>query len=433
MLSRGICVFPPSFAAILHSLCISVKIMGMGQKNAKGRHGRRESLLYSPLWSLVPPALSFYVRGNKLIVHPYPEDELKTPCIIVSNHCSFMDWYIVKLCFKRLKIHFLTSNYYLDGHWYSSLLRKAGLIGKDVFSADRKSAIECVRTLKMGGVLGLFPEARISASSHSEDFPEETATLIKRMGITVYAVKIEGASLMMPKWGGLNRNCVVEATAKKLFDGPELKEMSTDEIQWLLKDAISFDDFEYLERHPEMHISLKDGAKGLGNILFRCPACKKDGTIESDGMNVRCTSCGFETTMDDRYHFHDGPYWTIQEWHEAIRKKYQDEIAKNPDFKLSGNARIRGKEGYAGSGVCSLSRDGLSYVGTDSGKEVSLFFPSSSFYVLPYKAGDNFVIFDKGRCYVFCLENGKETVMWSLFSDEMQKERKANDQHSQNE
>ena len=85
------------------------------------------------------------------------------------------------------------------------------------------------------------------------------------------------------------------------------------------------------------------------------------------------------------------------------------------------HCRIKLQKEYVGEGTVSLSREGLFYDGTDIDGELHIAEPLSSFFVLPFKAGDNFVLFKGKRCYVFCPDNGKEAIKFNLASDVLQK------------
>lgn len=391
------------------------------QKNR--RKEKRESFWYRPFWATLAPLVYRYLcfGGNHFIIHRLPPP-LESPSIIISNHACFFDWLFAAKALGGLKPHFIMSRYYLDGKSYKWFFDDVGIFGKSVFSDDMQSAIQSIRLLRSGGTLALFPEARLSASHKGEIIPDETPSFIKRLGLPVYAVRVEGASLMMPKWGHLNRHSRVEVHAEKLFDGPELKHMDISLVSEKIVKSISYDDEAYLADHPEIHYRFKNGAEGIENVLFRCPVCHEEFTIVSKGFDVECTHCGYSVKMDDRYGFTpSNPMPSEMAWFAWQREAFREEIVADPAFKLVSHCRIKLQKEYVGEGTVSLSREGLFYDGTDIDGELHIAEPLSSFFVLPFKAGDNFVLFKGKRCYVFCPDNGKEAIKFNLASDVLQK------------
>ena len=56
-------------------------------------------------------------------------------------------------------------------------------------------------------------------------------------------------------------------------------------------------------------------ARGLDRIIYKCPACLKEGTITAEGEHIRC-ECGFDATLDNFYKLHNAPFSRVNEWFE---------------------------------------------------------------------------------------------------------------------
>jgi len=386
----------------------------------KVKRKKCESWFYRPLWHIAKLFGAFYVSKNKMVFHPY-EGKIEEPAIILGNHGSFFDWYYMISCLNGVFPHFVMSRYYLTDHWYAKFLRAGGVVGKSVFASDSQSAISLVRILKQGKSIALFPEARLSASHKAELIPPDTAAFVKRLGLPVYAVISEGATFMMPKWHSKTKGARVETHVEKLFEGKELDSLSLEEVQVIIDKALYFDDFKYLEQHPEVEV--ETDAVGAEKVLIWCPKCHKEYTIKTHDKTLTCSSCGFEVKMDGRFHYTPSTLVKNEgEWFEKQRLFYRDQVLANPNYSLESKVKIRYLKDYVGEGVCKLDRTGFSFKGTEKGEKLEFKFPLSEFFIFPFKAGDNFVIFVGKRCYIFCPENSNETIKFNIISDILQKE-----------
>ena len=73
------------------------------------------------------------------------------------------------------------------------------------------------------GVLAMMPEARLSTVGKFEDIQCSTFRFIKKVGVPVYTININGSYLASPKWGDKTRKgAVVEAEIVEHFRGPKL-------------------------------------------------------------------------------------------------------------------------------------------------------------------------------------------------------------------
>ena len=70
----------------------------------------------------------------------------------------------------------------------------------------------------------------------------------------------------------------------------------------------------------------------------------------------------------------------------------------------------------AGRGVCTLSRDGLTYVGTEYGEQVEHSFPLATIYRILFGAGVDFEIYVGKEIYFFVPEEKRSCVDWYIAS-----------------
>ena len=100
----------------------------------------------------------------------------------------------------------------------------------------------------------------------------------------------------------------------------------------------------------------------------------------------------------------------------------EKEIAENKEYALSSKVELRlpgdgkGLTRHAGQGVCTLSRQGLTYTGTKDGETVDLHFSVQRIYRLLFGAGENFEIYDGTQILYFVPEEKRSAVDWYMVS-----------------
>ena len=89
-----------------------------------------------------------------------------------------------------------------------------------------------------------MPEARLSTAGRFEDIQEATYSFIKKAGVNVYTVKINGDYFADPKWGkGFRRGSVVEAELDLLYTADQIKTIPLEEMKKGIEQRISYDEF----------------------------------------------------------------------------------------------------------------------------------------------------------------------------------------------
>lgn len=353
------------------------------------------------------------------------------PSIVICNHGSFIDFVYAAQLAKKSNPHFITARLYFYHRWLAKLLRRIGCIPKSMFCADIEAAKNCVRILRDKGTIAVFPEARLSTVGKFEGIQEATYSFLYQAGAPIYVIRMRGDYLASPKWGdGLRRGATVEGTIEPLYTADEIKAMTYEELKSGIAAAMDYNDFEWLRQHPELHYKRKTLAKGLENILCRCPSCDGFCTIATEGNTLRCEACGFTRTVDDRYAFTEpAPFPTFVEWYEWQKDTLRSELRADPAYALEArvtlkHASIHGKTllREAGQGVCRLDRTGLTYCGERDGETVEKHFPLSVIYRLLFGAGEDFEIYEGSEIFYFVPEEPRSCVAWYIMSELLKEE-----------
>ena len=346
------------------------------------------------------------------------------PAIVLCNHGSFIDFIYAAALLHKYKPHFIVARLYFYHKYLGWLLKSLGAFPKSMFTADIENVKNCLTVLRNGEILAMMPEARLSTVGRFEDIQESTYSFIKKSGVSIYTIKINGDYLADPKWGkGFRRGAVVEAELDLLFTAEQVNNLSLDEIKQGVEQRLTYDELAWLQERPHIRYRSKRMAEGLENILTICPLCGRRHTITTQKNEVCCQQCGHLTSIDNRYAFTDGfRFQNFADWYDWQKDLLKQDILADEHYTLTSQVELRlpgdGKSltRHGGEGVCSLNRNGLTYVGTKDGEQVELTFSLQRIYRLLFGAGENFEIYDGTEILYFVPEDKRSAVDWYITS-----------------
>jgi hypothetical protein len=350
---------------------------------------------------------------------------METPCVVLCNHGSFIDFIYAGGLIRRHGPNFIVARLYFYRKDLGGLLRAHGCFPKSMFTLDYESVKNSMTVLKRGGVLAMMPEARLSTAGRFEDIQPGTYSFLQKMGVPVYTVEIHGDYLADPKWGkGMRRGSLVEATLDLLLTAEQVKSMQPEDIQKAVEERLYYDELEWIKTKPSVRYRSKTLAQGLENILAICPRCQQKYTLTTKGHDVFCEHCGKVATMNDRYSFEGGaPFENFSLWYDWQKEQIKQAIKQDPDYTLSSPVTLfrPSKDGktllrQAGEGSCTLNREGLRYHGTQDGEELDFFVPLDRVYRLLFGAGENFEVYVGKEIYYFVPEERRSAVEWYITS-----------------
>lgn len=390
------------------------------QEKAKNKVGSYNPFVFKGLGSLILAG----VKTKAKVKLKNNVGKIEKPCVVLCNHGSFYDFiYSGKILFKE-KPHYIVARLYFGNKKLAWVLNKTGAFPKSLMAADLETTKNCLKVVAGKGVLVMMPEGRLSTAGQFEDIQEATYKFLQKMNVAVYTIKINGSYLAKPKWGDkVRKGALVEAELNPLFNAGELASMPVEQIKEKTENALKYDEWQWLESHPEIHYKHKNLAVGLENILFTCPKCGKKYTLKTDKNKITCTECNLEVTLDDRYQLSGVEFKNIAEWYNWQANEIRKEINKNKDFSLQSEVELRhfSKDGktqttFAGNGKCILNKDGLLYKGTENGVEIEKLFTMESIHRLLFGAGENFEIYEGKEIFYFVPTNKRSCVEWYIVS-----------------
>lgn len=152
---------------------------------------------FSWLYALVISVASFLFRTFLPVRYHHPERaELDAPYIVICNHISMIDPVIVGYGCKRFQIRFLGKDELTRNPILRFLFGRVHMISVRRYNTDMKALRACLKVLKDGHVLGIFPEGTRYKQGIMEDMEGGVSMIALQSGAPVLPIYI-GSKL---KW-----------------------------------------------------------------------------------------------------------------------------------------------------------------------------------------------------------------------------------------
>lgn len=266
----------------------------------------------------------------------------KGPWLVLMNHSSFIDLEIAhRILYPKKFCIVCTSDGFVGKE---GLMRAIGCMPTQKFVTD-PSLIGDMRyalsTLKSSVLL--YPEASYSFDGRATALPRRMGLLLKRLNVPVVTITTYGAFARDPLYNCLQKRKVkVSAVVRGLLTPEEIKQKSVQELDDMLDEAFSFDNFAW-QRDNGIEIKEDFRADGLNRILYKCAACGQEGHMEGSGIHLVCHSCGkkYELTTLGQLRALEGDteFSHIPDWYEWQREKVREEIAAG-EYRLDVDVSI---------------------------------------------------------------------------------------------
>ena len=347
--------------------------------------------------------------------------DIKGPAILMCSHVSNIDFFLVALALFPKRPTFVVSRHFMVNPKTRWILEKMHVIPKKMFCPDIKTILSIMRAKESGNILVLFPEGRLTCFGHSVQITDGTAELVKKLGVNVYYLSEDGAYKTLPKWGkaGL-RPGRIHVRTLKLFDADHSRSMPLEEIQARLEEAILHDEDALF---TDVRYKTKSPALGLDGILYKCPECGAEFTMNTDDNSIFCSGCGFRAELDEKYRITGGPFSTINQWY------FWQEEQLNLDVPLSSSTVLAtvGPDGnmdkHAGEGIITMDRETIHYEGTCFGEPLEFTEKTGDIKGFPASVADHFDIYSKKVLYNMHLTpDPRMAIKWVSYLDKLTRE-----------
>ena len=360
----------------------------------------------------------------------------KEPCLILMNHSSFIDLKIASHIFYPRRYGIVSTTDAFVGPFMSLLMRLIGCIPTQKFVTD----ISLVRDMeyllkeKKASVL-MYPEAGYSFDGCATTMPRKLGVLLKKLGVPVVTVITQGAFARDPLYNCLQKRKVkVRADVTCLATAEEVKSMSVAELDAAIDKAFAFDNFAW-QQENNIIIDEPFRADGLERILYLCPHCGVEKSMEGKGTFLTCHSCGkvYELTEHGRLApaEGDGAFSHVPDWYNWQRQQVRRELEEGT-YRLETDVEIGMLVDYkalymVGDGKLVHDANGFRLTGCDGkleysqGPLASHTLNSDYFW---YEIGDVIGIGNKDALY-YCFPKGRESVSKArLAAEELYKMKK---------
>lgn len=359
----------------------------------------------------------------------------KEPCLILMNHSSFTDMKLAFGIFYPRRMGIVTSVDAMSG-FLGKIMRLLGCTPTHKYVPDFSLIKDIKYMLKENKTSVLmYPEAGYSFDGTTTTLPRGLETLLKRLEVPVVTVITQGAFHRDPLYNMLQiRNVKVSAHVKCIATPEEIKEKSVEELDKLIDDAFSFDNFAY-QRDNKIEITEPFRADGLHRILYKCPSCNAENKMEGKGIHLTCHACNKQWEMDKYGQLNaiNGvtEYPHIPDWYSWQRECVRREI-ENGTYNLDTDVDIAVQVNL--NGVCKIGEGHLTHNEngfTLTGADGKLNYTQSSVFTHTlysdyywYEMGDVIGIGDNSISYFCFPKNNTSVTKARLATEELYKIKK---------
>ena len=353
--------------------------------------------------------------------------------VVVSNHASRMDYVFTAPAFLPDAFNFVVGyNEFFRSH-LAMILRMMQVIPKKNFVHQPYAIRQIIKVIRSGGRIIILPEGMSSISGANQPCALGSGHLLKSLGVPVLYTKISGGYLTAPKYNLTDRIGRVDVEAGVLFTPEQLEDMTAEEIQSQLDEKLYHDDYEWNKTARVKFDGKGRMAENMHQLLFWCPKCGSDLTMESCGDSIRCKKCGNGGHLNEYYDLIPDEGSTLPEtprvWFDMQREHVRN-MVREDGYTLSEHVKIGVLPKYSylknqatseivGEGELKLDAEGLHFEGTKSGEAYSFFVPIKQ---LPTYG----MCTDVSRFYTFVdgeftefYPDGDTAELWMMATEEM--------------
>ena len=290
---------------------------------------RKVAWYLKPLINLL---ISPGIKKHKPIIEYVGTENIKAPFLLLCNHNAFFDFKVAEYVLKDNEANYVVA---IDGFLNrEGLLRNVGCICKRKFTNDLVLVKQLKKVINMGNVVGLYPEARYSLCGTTAVLPKSLGKLVKFLNVPVVTLICHGHHINSPFWDTSHERGVVhtEATYKLLIKKEELDNLSVDEINDMIKTEFKYDDFKW-QKERGIKVDDPKRANGLHRVLYKCPVCGDEFSMDSHDDILECKHCHkvWKMTEYGELRATDGKdiFTHIPDWYEWERSEVRKEIENN--------------------------------------------------------------------------------------------------------
>ncbi len=262
---------------------------------------------------------------------------LEPPYILLSNHVNTFDPILISLMHNR-HIHWVAADTLFRNKYLRFLLRRLiGSISKSKAKSDYYTIQQITKSIRHGGIVGLFPEGQRTWDGRSLPPIYATAKLVRMLKVPIVICTLEGGYHSLPRWSSKRRRGKLTIAYQDPIMPEEFSGMSIQNIYEMLSDRLYYDAYEAQAKDKVLFSSTKR-AEYAEHVLYVCPECGGSDTLRSCKNDLTCTACGYSAHMDKygffRYKEGVKGFSTVADWNSWQLMETTRRI-KNGEWGLS--------------------------------------------------------------------------------------------------
>lgn len=268
------------------------------------------------------------LANKKYKVEKINMEGIKPPYMLLSNHMSFIDFELTAMLTHPHKVNNVVN---IDGYYHRPwLMTWIGAICTRKFTNDMHLIKSIKRVLQRGDILCMYPEARYSPCGTTSFLPDSLGMIVKMNKVPVVAVVHRGNYLHAPFWNFRQKRKVpLHTTMTCIMTAEEVAQLSVDEINAKIKDALQYNDYQY-QLENDIKITEPFRAEGMHKILYQCPHCMTESKMATKGTALWCEECGKRWTLNENgtLSAEDGEteFTHVPDWFEWERAQVRRQI-----------------------------------------------------------------------------------------------------------
>lgn len=365
------------------------------KKWMKLRHRIVRNLAFGPMYVYSKFKYGIAIEKN--------QDTEHSQYLILMNHQTAFDQFFLGMAFKETIYYVASEDLFSNGFISKLLSYLVAPIPIKKQTTDVHAILNCMRVAKEGGSIAIAPEGNRTYAGDNVYINPAIAKLAKKLSLPVAFYRLEGGYGVHPRWSDVCRKGKMRGFVSKVLSPEELKAMSDDELNELIRTELYQNDctLEGEFRH-------KKSAEYMERAFYVCPFCGLS-EFESHGDTVKCKKCNREIRYLPDLKLQglgfDFPFEHTCDWYsyqcEFVNSLDTREHTEKPLFedkgvKLSEVILYKNKKLISNKAVIKLFGD-RTIIETDKGISLNIPFEEASAFVVLGKNKLN--IYFNGKVY----------------------------------
>lgn len=339
--------------------------------------------------------------------------------LVIANHQCALDFVNLIGATSR-PMTFVLSKSFFSTLPIQGVLKQLGIIPKQQFQTAVGDMKKMKAVVEAGQPLAIYPAGLMCEDGLSTPVPKATYKFLKWMNVDVYMARTEGSYFVMPKWSKKLRPGRTTMDITLLFTKEELAELSLEQIKARTDAVLLYDAYRDQEKHPYRYLGGED-IQGLEKVLYRCPHCGSEYTIQvKDCSVIACSACGFAQEMDKLGFFRcSDPQKEIRyvsDWSKQIYADMLRQIKADPAMQMQEEVTFcmvderKHKMMPVGEGTIRLKRGSITLTGTMNGERRELEVPILGIPALPFTPGKHLEVQHGDKIYRCVFKDGRPVM-----------------------